>query len=127
MQNTNYPIGDFLIRLKNAAKVSKGELTVKKTKYILSMAQALKKEGYIRSVDIVGDNLEIKLAFKSKMPILTDLKIVSKPGLRVYMSVDEIQKQKGPFLLMVSTPIGIISSREALKKNIGGGVIAKIW
>jgi small subunit ribosomal protein S8 len=127
MQNTNYPIGDFLIRLKNAAKVSKGELTVKKTKYILSMAQALKKEGYIRSVDIVGDNLEIKLAFKSKMPILTDLKIVSKPGLRVYMSVDEIQKQKGPFLLMVSTPIGIISSREALKKNIGGEVIAKIW
>ena len=61
-----------------------------------------------------------------KMPVLVELKLVSKPGKRVYIGVEEIREHKGLSFFILSTPMGIMASKDALKKNIGGEVIAEI-
>ena len=103
------------------------ELTVPSNKQIEAIAQALKKLGYFDEVKKEKDLLKLTLTFKNKRPYLTDLKLVSKPGLRIYMGIDEIEKRKGPSTYLISAPIGIISSREATKQRVGGEVIAEIW
>ena len=115
-----------MIRLKNTMLSRKHSFSVQKTVFIKSVAEALKKLGYLSEVSENKGILEIKLAYKSKEPTLTDIKIISKPSLRVYKSAKELSLLRGPSLYLVSTPNGVISSKEAVKKNIGGEVIAEV-
>lgn len=124
--NTNFPVGDFLIRIKNAALARNHEVVVQNTKLIFAVANALKKEGFLHQVKLEKDNLIVRLSYKQKEPVLMDLKLVSKPGLRIYMGVDDLAKLKGPSTHLLSTPIGIVTTKEALKKRVGGEVIAEI-
>jgi small subunit ribosomal protein S8 len=73
------------------------------------------------------DMLNVSLAYKNKKPVIMDLKLISKPGLRIYMGADEIDKKKGPSTYLLTSPKGVISSKEAVKGRIGGEVIAEIW
>lgn len=123
----NYPIGDFLIQIKNAANADKKEFEVDSTNLIKDTAQTLKSAGYLEEVSEKGGVLSIRLAYKKKEPVLMNIKLVSKPGLRIYMNVDDIEKIKGPFTLLISTPKGVVTSKRAIKERIGGEVIAKIW
>lgn len=125
--NVNYPIGDFLIQIKNAALAVKGEISVEKTKFIKSVAITLKKEGYLTDVKDEAGILTVTLAFHKKEPLLLGLKLVSRPGLRIYMSADDIENQRGPEMLIISTPKGVMSAKEAIKKRLGGEVIVKVW
>lgn len=129
MKNTfsNYSIGDFLIRIKNTAMAKNKTLEYKAEKQIVAVAEALKKMGFLDVVKKEKDVLQVSLAFKNKKAVMTDLKLISKPGLRVYMGADEIEKKKGPSIYVISTPKGVISSLEAAKARTGGEVIAKIW
>lgn len=124
---TNYATGDFLVRIKNTAMAGGKNLAVPETKQILSIAQALKKLGYLDEITKEKGSLNISLAFKNRKPVLLDLKLVSKPGLRIYSGVSEIEKFKSPSVFLISTPKGILSSREAVKGRIGGEIIAEIW
>lgn len=124
---TNYSIGDFLIRIKNAALVGKKEITVPATKGSLALAQILKKLGYLAEVKKEKNTITISLTFKRKKPLLMGLKLISKPGLRIYMGVSELEKRRGPSILILTTPKGIISSLEAKKMRIGGEAIAEVW
>ena len=123
----NYSIGDFLIKVKNASMAKNKELTVTSNKQIEAIALGLKKLGYLDSVTKEKSLIKLVLTFKNKRPLLTDLKLVSKPGLRIYMGVTEIEKKKGPSTYLISTPIGIIASRQAIKERVGGEVIAEIF
>jgi small subunit ribosomal protein S8 len=123
----NYSIGDFLIKIKNASMAKNKELTVPSNKQIEAIAAALKKLGYLDEVKKEKNMLSLSLVYKNKRPVLTDLKLVSKPGLRIYMGIAEIEKKKGPSTYLISAPIGIISSREAVKQRVGGEVIAEIF
>lgn len=123
----NYSIGDFLIKVKNASMAKNKELTVPSNKQIEAIAVALKKLGYLDQVKKEKDTISLSLTFKNKRPLLTDLKLLSKPGIRIYMGVSEIEKRKGPSTYLISSPTGIISSREAIKTRVGGEVIAEIW
>ena len=123
----NYSIGDFLIKVKNASMAKNKELTVTSNKQIEAIALGLKKLGYLDSVTKEKSLIKLVLTFKNKRPLLTDLKLVSKPGLRIYMGVTEIEKKKGPSTYIISTPIGIIASRQAIKERVGGEVIAEIF
>ncbi len=126
--NTNYNGGDFLIRVKNASLAGRDELSLRNTKFILSIAQALKKEGFLSEATKEKDILTVKIAKSHKKPVLMNLKLVSKPGLRVYKSVDEIKSRKsGSSILILSTPKGVMSNKNAVKENVGGEVIAEIW
>jgi small subunit ribosomal protein S8 len=126
---TNYPLGDYLIRIKNAALARDRQVVVTKSKFVESVAQKLKKLGFLEEVTIENGNINSRLAFRRKEPTLIDLKLVSKPGLRKYMSSDEIssRKRRDASILLLSSPVGIVSSDEALKKNVGGEVLVEIW
>jgi small subunit ribosomal protein S8 len=126
---TNYSIGDFLIRIKNAALAGKKEVITPMIKINLSAAKVLKKLGYLSEVSTSEDKKEIicSLAFKHKKPLLMGLKLISRPGLRVYIGISEIENRKKPSTLILTTPKGIISSLEAKKERIGGEVIAEVW
>ena len=127
MTNINYSIGDFLIRIKNTTLARKKELEVNNTKLIESVAEVLKKEGILTEITKKDGKLTVKPAYRKKEPILMDLKLVSKPGLRIYMSADELAAIKGPSFFILSTSKGAMTSLEAIKKRTGGEVIAEIW
>lgn len=123
---TTYSLGDFLIQVKNASMAKNKELTVSANKQIVAMAGCLKKLGYLDEVKKDGKNLKLTLAFRYKRPVLMNLKLVSKPGLRIYAKADEIVEKKGPSIFVISTPKGILSSKEAIKARLGGEVIAEL-
>lgn len=123
---TNYPVGDFLIKLKNASMAGNKEVKVAGSSKVLAIAEALKKLGFLDGVKKEKDIITVNLAFKDKKPLLMDVKLMSKPGLRIYMGVDEIEKKKGPSIFLITSPNGIISSHQAIKTRTGGEVIAEI-
>jgi len=124
---TNYSVGDFLIRIKNVAMAKNKEVTVTSNNQIVAVAEALKKMGFLDEVKKEKGILTARLTFKDKRPRLMDIKLISKPGLRVYMGVDELEEKKSPSVLLVSTPKGVVSSLKAIKDRVGGEVIAEIW
>jgi small subunit ribosomal protein S8 len=123
---TNYPVGDFLIKLKNASRAGNKEVSVAASNKIMAIAEALKKLGFLDSAKREKDIITVALAFKNKKPILMDVTLKSKPGLRIYVGVDEIEKKKGPSIYLITGPNGIISSRQAVKTRTGGELIAEI-
>ena len=122
----NYSVGDFLIQIKNAVLAGNREITVRKTKLILSVAKKLKKENFLNEVTEKDGKLNIRLSYFKKSPVIMDLKLISKPGLRIYMSVDELENLKGPQTRFLSTPKGILTAKEAIKKRVGGEVLVEI-
>ncbi len=123
---TNYHLGDFLIRLKNAAMANLKEVSFPKTKLVLAVAQVLKKEKFIDEIKVLENKIVVTLTYYSKKPILTDVAIVSKPGLRIYMNVDKIEKIKSPYTFIFSTNKGVMTKETAVKERIGGELIAKV-
>ncbi len=123
----NYPVGDFLVRIKNAALADKREFSVQNTKLIKQVAEVMSKVGYLEKLKVEKNRLIIRLAYHKKEPLLLDIKLISKPGLRIYMGVDELEKKRGSSIYILSTPKGVMASKEAIKKRLGGEVIAEIW
>ncbi len=123
---TNYPVGDFLIRVKNAAMAGNKQFNAPSTKIIYEIANTMKKMGYLMEVTKKDDILSLTLAYTNKKPVIMDLKLVSRPGYRRYISVGELESFKGPERYILSTPKGVISSSEAIKSRTGGELIVKI-
>lgn len=126
MRSTNYPVGDFLTRLKNSAMANKNKVVAPKTKMIVAVAEALKSMGYLDSIEVDDKNISVHIKVISKKLIIRDITLVSKPGLRIYKSVDELESEKKPFSYILSTSKGVMSEKEAIKNRVGGEVIAKI-
>lgn len=123
---TNYQIGDFLIRLKNAGMANLKEVSVNKTNLILAVAKTLKKEGFLDTVTEKDGKVSVTLSIFRKKPVLSNVTIISRPGLRIYMNVDEIEAIKTPDTYIISTPKGVMSGKDAKKLRLGGEVIAKV-
>jgi len=123
----NYPIGDFLIRVKNAYLAKNRNIELKNSKLIESVAKVMEKQGFLEEVKKEEERLLVKLAFRKKEPVILGLKLVSSPGLRVYKGARELQGYKGPSTFIASTSQGVMTSKDAIKKRLGGEVIAEIW
>lgn len=128
----NYTIGDFVIQLKNAALARKKELYIPFSKMKKAMGKVLIKEGFLEEAKeetIEGRKiLYVKLRYQRRKPALTNVKIVSKPSLRVYIGSGEINKHQGRSMVAVlSTNNGILTGKEAIKKKVGGELLFKIW
>ena len=126
MYKSNYPVGDFLIRIKNAVLAGRKEVVVQETKLIYEVAKVLNKLGYLSKVTKNKGMLKVVIVYHKRESLITDIKLVSKPGLRIYMKVKELESHKKPTTMIVSTPKGVMSSRDAIKKRFGGEVIAEI-
>jgi small subunit ribosomal protein S8 len=126
------PIADFLIRIKNAYAAGRPSLTVQRTRLNFEIAKIFEKEGLVAKVtqeEKMNRNfLVIELKYRGKLPMISVVKRISKPGRRIYAKVGQIPWVKyGRGLTLVSTSGGIMSDREARKKNLGGEVIGQLW
>ena len=127
------PIADLLTRVRNANQMRYNEVVVPSSKVKLTIVDIMKNEGYIASYKVekndVQDNIIITLKYgKNKERVISGLKRISKPGLRVYAKTEEIPTVlNGLGISIVSTSQGIMTGREARKQNLGGEVLAYIW
>ena len=130
----NDPIADMLTRIRNANTAKHDTVDVPASKMKVSIAEILLKEGYIKAFELVDagsyQNIHITLKYgKDKSErIITGLKRISKPGLRIYSNSAELPKVLGGLgTAIVSTNKGVITDKEARKQNVGGEVIALVW
>ncbi len=128
------PIADMLTRIRNANTSKHDTVDVPASKMKVSIADILFKEGYIEKYELVDDgnfkNIRITLKYgKDKNEkIITGLKRISKPGLRVYAGKDELPRVLGGLgIAIISTNQGVVTDKEARKLNVGGEVLAYIW
>jgi small subunit ribosomal protein S8 len=130
----NDTIADMLTRIRNATMARHQTTQVPATKMTRSIAKVLREEGFIGEYEEEGDeikrNLVISLKYKGKnrQPLITALKRVSKPGLRVYSNKKDLPRVLGGIgIAVISTSSGIMTDREARQKNVGGEVLCFVW
>ena len=127
------PVADMLTRIRNANSAKHETVDVPASKMKKAIAEILHEEGYIKGYQIIDDGKQgiIKITLKygaNKEKVLSGLKRISKPGLRVYSSRDELPRVlKGLGIAIISTSKGIMTDKKARKENIGGEVLAFIW
>ena len=127
------PIADMLTRIRNANNAKHDTVDVPASNMKKSIAQILLDEGYIKSFSLVdnGNQGTIHITLKylaKKQPVVTGLKRVSKPGLRIYAGADELPKVlKGLGIAIVSTSKGVMTDKKARELHIGGEVLAFVW
>ena len=131
---TSDPIADMLTRIRNANTAKHDTVDVPSSKMKLAIADILVKEGYIAKYDIVEDgsfkNIRITLKYGADKneKIISGLKRISKPGLRVYANTEELpQVLNGLGIAIISTNKGVMTDKEARKANVGGEVLAFVW
>ena len=126
-------IADMLTRIRNANQMRYETVEVLGSKATLGIAEILKREGYIADFvyekNVKGDKLNITLKYGAKKErVITGLKRISKPGLRVYANAEEIPYVlNGLGIAIISTSKGVMTDKLARKNNVGGEVIAYIW
>ena len=122
-------ISDFLIRLKNASMVGKESVSLPFSQMKLSIAEILVREGYIAGIDKRKPySLTVSLVYKNGRPAISGVKRISKPSRRLYMGVRELKPVKrGYGLLVLSTPAGVLTGKEARLKRVGGEALFEIW
>lgn len=128
------PIADMLTRIRNANTAKHDSVDIPASKMKLAIAKILLDEGYISSYEVVKEGsfdvirITLKYGKDKNEKILTGLKRISKPGLRVYASKDELPRVLGGLgVAIISTNSGVITDKEARKLNVGGEVLAFIW
>ena len=127
-------ISDMLTRIRNASIVKHQTTNLPATKLTRSIAKVLKQEGYVGDYEEVGEGIDTKLVLtlrykgKNRQPIVTALKRVSKPGLRVYSNHKDLPKVLGGIgIAVISTSSGIMTDREARKQGLGGEILCYVW
>ncbi len=125
------PIADMLTRIRNANQMRNELVTMPSSKIKVEIAKILKDEGFIADYNVSEDNkktLNIELRYAGKDRVISGLKRISKPGLRIYASKENLPKVlNGLGLAIISTSKGVMSDKEARKKSLGGEVIAYVW
>lgn len=131
LQSTD-PVADMLTRVRNASAVGKNEVRLPNSKLKQTIAEQLKKAGYLEAVKVEKakpqDELIITIFQEGGDPVFTEIERVSKPGRRVYASVSDIPKVKnGRGIVIVSTSQGVMTGVDAIKKRLGGELICKVY
>lgn len=132
MQITD-PIADMLTRIRNANSSKHESVLIPSSKMKVAIAKILDDEGYINGYEVIDDGKQgmIKVTLKygaNKTKVITGIKRVSKPGLRVYANKEEMPRVlRGLGIAIVSTSKGIMTDKDARKNNVGGEVLAFIW
>ena len=126
------PIADMLTRIRNANSARHDTVDVPASNMKKSIAQILLDEGYIKSYQIVDDGtqgvIHITLKYNGKDKVITGLRRVSKPGLRVYVGADELPRVlRGRGIAIVSTSKGVMTDKAARAAHVGGEVLAFVW
>ena len=131
--NITDPIADLLTRIRNASQARHATVDVPASNMKKAIAQILVEEGYVKSYTVTEDDkqgvITITLKYtETGAPVITGLRRVSKPGLRIYTSCEDMPKvMKGIGTAIISTPQGVMTDKKARKENVGGEVLAFVW
>ena len=131
--NITDPIADMLTRIRNANSVGKSRVDIPASNIKTNIGELLKKEGFISDVKLVErkpqNMIRVYLKYgKNEEKVITGLKRISKPGLRVYVDKDEIPRVLGGLgIAVISTSRGILTDKQARKEGIGGEVLCYVW
>ena len=127
------PIADLLTRIRNANDAKHANVEIPASNIKFEIAKILKEEGFIKNVDYINNDKQniVKLDLKygpNNEKVITGLKRISKPGLRIYAKSDEVPRVlNGLGIALVSTSEGVVTDKVARAKNIGGEVLAYVW
>ncbi len=126
------PIADMLTRIRNAVQARKNELVLPYSNFKAALAKLLMREGFISGVNELNGRhkmLQINLKYAtSGESVIAGLKRVSKPGQRIYLSVEKLPRTNSGFgITVVSTPKGLLTDKEARKERVGGEVVCQVW
>lgn len=126
------PIADMLIRIKNALLAQHQQVEIPHSKIKQAIAQILIDNDYVESLEVIKKSpqsvLMLKLGYKGKWPKISGVKRVSKPGRRLYAAADHIPVTlNGYGTTIISTSKGVLTGKEARKKNVGGELLCQIW
>ncbi len=130
--NMTDPVADMLTRIRNAVAARHTRVSIPASKMKLAIARVLKDEGYIKDIEILTDNaqgtIRLTLRYVEKQSVLTQLKRVSKPGLRVYTKRAAIPRVRGgQGIAILSTPQGLMTGHRAYMQGLGGEVVCYVW
>lgn len=129
----NDPLSDLLTRIRNGQRVNKETVSTPASKMRQRVLDVLEREGFIRGYNRVDDatgkpQITIELKYHEGSPVISEIRRISKPGLRVYSSVAELPRvRNGLGISIVSTPKGVLSDEEARAENVGGEVICTVF
>ena len=128
------PIADMLTRIRNANTAKHDTVDIPASKMKISIAEILYKEGYIKNFDLVdvdgfkSIHITLKYGADKNEKVISGLKRISKPGLRVYANTEELPSVLGGYgIAIISTNKGVMTDKQARKENVGGEVLAFIW
>ncbi len=131
---TTDSVADALIRIKNGYLARKGQVHLSYSKLVVALCEVLVKEGYLEKSEVANGEkgafkqLMVSLKYDKKIPVLTDVKRVSKPGLRVYEGHRSLPSVlNGLGIALISTPKGVMTDKQARKQGLGGEVMAFVW
>ena len=134
MMNMTDPIADMLTRIRNGVQARHESVDVPASKMKLEIAKILKEEGYITSYSVEGETVSDKMIHivlkygPNKEKVITGIKRISKPGLRVYAKGDSVPRVlNGLGIAIISTSQGMMTDRDARKNHAGGEVVAYVW
>lgn len=133
MAYTTDPIADLLTRIRNANSANHDALEISASKLKLEIVKILQREGFIKGFDVVKqapqDKIKIVLKYGTKREkVITDLKRISKPGLRVYCGKDDVPRVlRGLGIAILSTSQGVMTDREARRKGVGGEILCYVY
>jgi small subunit ribosomal protein S8 len=133
LMNITDPIADMLTRIRNANNVNKDVVDIPASNLKINIAKTLKDEGFIREYKIIDNYPQNKVRVYLKYgqndeKVISGIKRISKPGLRVYVDKDEIPRVLGGLgIAVVSTSRGILTGKEARKEGVGGEVVCYVW
>ena len=131
--SVNDPIADMLTRIRNACMARHTTVAIPSSKMKVAIAEILKREGFVRDFEVQegspADTIVITLKYTpDRRPVITGLKRVSKPGLRIYTGRADIPRVRGGLgLSILSTPKGVMAGHEAWQQHVGGEVLCYVW
>ena len=127
------PISDMITRIRNAQMRLLSNVKIPSSKFRTKILDVLKQEGYISDYKLLSDSknigsLSVNLKYNNGLPVIKEIKIVSKPGRRIYARADSIPRiQNGLGLAIVSTSKGVMTDNDARSQNIGGEIICRVF
>jgi small subunit ribosomal protein S8 len=127
------PIADLLTRIRNACSGRRDQVSMPHSKVKEAIARLLADEGYLTQVEVAGEGAKKQLLVHIRYsdggePVLTGIRRVSRPGLRRYTASEKAPRVRGGLgVSIVSTPLGLLSDREARRRNVGGEIVCEVW
>jgi len=121
-------VADTLVAIKNASMAKKEEISLPYSKFKFAIAKILEKEKFVKKVEKKDKEMKVALLYGANRPKITQIQKISKQGLRVYTKSKKIKKIKGgKGIVIISTPLGVMTGKEARRKKLGGEVICQVW